>query len=649
MSYGKKYTIDAVAKTEPTETVYTCEIWEKDYGGSSSAFDAGAHPFTAQILASSDDPFDPVLSSTLTLMIDITDFTGTLPDFTSTDDRKYWVKFYNTGTSYFVWQGFMIMQSVNVPFITGRTFLQCLCTDGLAILKNEPYAPTNPDINVAEDLSTVITNCLNKINLPNGYYLNYCVGVYALGMDTSKSVFKQAYYYPRNWMSSAPTPTATGTAFVSTYLSCYEVLSNIVFAFGAQIFQSYGQYWIANVNDRANDSIRSFQTTNANGAESLTVRFTQRQIVPYVNTTDSPWYFQDAVQAKILRKGYPYFEFKCSAQYAPNMADNGVMSELSSGFPRNWGTIGIGGVTLTSLGRYNAINMAPTGGGPTVRTVGTYPVSLAKVYQGDTFSFSFLLDGQATISTTPKCKLQVILTPSVGSQQYMDADGNWSTTSGYISVIGNTTDTYESKSYTARSTPVSGSLRINFICDNFDTLTATIANLQLTYSSVYDYRLVRNTGTSTSYKKLVEFYFGGPCDQFNYSQRASLLDSAGDTLRAWFRYGISESFDDLTKLIGQQYYNIQSVSVINFDCTLRNLLDLRSTVLSPKKIPHVIGSLDNVTIEDTTGTTLSVNGKYYTSGALNYDYTEDTLSGTLLQVANTDLTVTFTDNTILKS
>ena len=649
MAYGKRYTIDAVAKTEPTETVYTAEIWEKDYGGSSEAFDPAAHPFTAQILASSDDPFDPILASTLTLLIDITDFTGTLPDFTSNDDRKYWVKLYNG--SYYVWQGWMIMQDVNIPFTTGRTFLQCLCTDGLAMLKDIPYVPTNPDINVAEDLSTTITNCLNLIDLPDGYNVNYICGIYAQGLDTGKSIFKQAYYPVRNWLASAPSPTPTGTAYISPYMSCYDVLTVICRDLGCQIFQSYGEWWIANVSQRGENSVRRFQTTNANGVESVKIIQTQREILPYDNVTDSPYYFQDNAQAKILRKGYPYFEFKVPAVYAPNMTDNGSMAELSAGpFPRNWSTIGIGGVTATTLGPYNAINIAPTGGGPTVRTVGAWAVSNAKVYVGDTFNLSFLLDGQATISATPKCKLQIFILTPAAVAWYMDADGNWSTTLGYIEVIGNTTSTYEQKSYTSKIFPVSGTLRINYICDNFETLTATIANQQLTYNTEYNYLIVRNPASEGTYKKTVEFQMGAPSDQFNYSQKGALLDSAGDILQAWYVYGVpGTTFDYLTRIIAQQYYNVQSRSVINFSCTVRNLLDERSSIIPPVKTPHVIGALDNMTIQDSTGTTLSVDGKYYIIGASTIDYTEDTISGTFLETSDVDLSVTFTNNIILKS
>lgn len=647
--YGKAYTVQAVAKTEPTETIYTCEIWQKDFAGYENNFDPASNPFTGQILASSDDVYEPILTSTFTLLIDTTDFIGTLPNFVDNDDRKYWVKFYNSGTTYFVWQGFMIMQNVNIPFTTGRIFLQLQCIDGLALLKNIPYVPTNPDINVAENLSTTITNCLNLINLPNGYGVNYTCGIYAQGLDEGISIFKQAFYPPRNWLASAPSPTPAGTAYISPFMSSYDVLTTIMLDFGCQIFQSQGEWWIGNVNERAENSIRRFRTTNANGVETVKVIQTHREILPYADTTTTPWHFQDNVQAKILRKGYPYFELKCPAAYAPNMTDNGAMADVVASFPRNWGTIGIAGVTFTTLGPYNAINLAPTGGSAPLRTVGTFASSNAPVYIGDSFSLNFLIDGQATISATPKCQVQIFIQTAAAVDWYMDTDGNWSLVSGKINIIGSTTGVYESKSLSSKIFPVSGTIRINYFCDNFDTLDCTIANQQLTFQSAYDYRIVRNPANVGSYKKQVQFQMGGPSDQFNPSQKGSLLDSSGAILQNWYRYQYSESFADLTSLIAQQYYNVQSRSVINFSMTTRNLLDLRSKSLPPVEIPHVIGPIDNLTVQDTTGTTLSVDGLYYLIGASDFNYIEDTLAGTILQSSNVDLSVTFTDNLIVKS
>lgn len=654
MAYGKAYTIQAVAKTEPNETVYTCEIWEKDFVGYEDTFDAAAHPFTAQILASSDDPFDPILASTLTLLIDITNFTGTLPDFTSNDDHKYWVKLYNSGTTYYAWQWYMLMDSVNVHFSTGVLFLQCLCTDGIALLKSIPYVASSDDINVEEDLSTVITNCLNKIDFPDGYYVNYVCGIYATGMDTSISVFKQSYYPIRNWLNSAPVPPTDGSEPVSPFMSCYDVLQKIVFSFGARIFQSYGQFWIANVNEQGNDGVRIFQTTNANGSETVSTRNTVREIVPYTNTTDSPWYFQDNIQTKILRKGYPKIELNHTIGFSPQCIDNGCFERVTAGAPDNWtlDTSHSGGLgTITQFTYDQFYGFALYAG---TNYVTMQPNSVARIYGGDRINLSFILQNSSVIANTPGIQVELKIDVGGGHQWKYKFDAGYENpvwvydfVDGWYNVTVNDTQ-YDTKSINTLAAPASGILSVIFRIQVATTSSdAFIANVRLTFDTWYDRQVVLSKVNSLSnYKKTVEIPLGAQSNN-DYSEVGSLNDSSGAILTGWYRYGITESYTNLMRLIAQQYTNLQAQSVINFDLTLRNLLDLRSTTL-PRRLPHVIGTMDNVQVQDTTATTLSVNGKYYIMGASTFDYTEDIQTGTMLETTSTDVTSTFTDNLILK-
>jgi hypothetical protein len=329
------------------------------------------------------------------------------------------------------------------------------------------------------------------------------------------------------------------------------------------------------------------------------------------------------------------------------MVDNGNMAELSGGFPRNWSTIGIGGVTLSSLGPFNAINLAPTGGGPTVRTVGCYG-DYGSAYIGNTMKLSFILDGQVTISATPKVRLQIFITTPAVVQWYMDSEGNWSTVSTYIDYVGTTTSTYETVSFDSKLIPASGTLRINFISDNFDTLNCTVGNVIVNYECPYDYRDIKNVVTDKTYSDKVEFVMGGASDKFDYSQKGSLLDATGAYLNVWNRYGIGESWYVLNELIGQQYYNVKSIPQVNFSCNIYGLFDSRSSGGLVPKVPHVVGPSDIIKVEDSTGI-LDVTGKYYMLGSVTMDYANDEMEGTILQVSNVDITTTYTDNLVLKS
>lgn len=327
------------------------------------------------------------------------------------------------------------------------------------------------------------------------------------------------------------------------------------------------------------------------------------------------------------------------------MIDNGDMAVLDAGSNvgiANWEGTGSTGYHQSTLGPYNAILMQPTGGSGPLRTVGCRPLSKAPVYGGDTFSLSFLLDGQATISSLPKCFLTITLTHS-GTDYYMDEAGNWSTTVGKISVMGTTTSTYETKSYTAQVLPYSGTLNIFWQCDNFDTEVSTVANSVLTFSSPYQYRLGRNGITDLSYQKLVDVSMGGACDDFAYNQIGSLVQSDGTPWTGWYRYDTpATTYTMLLDLIYQQYYNIVTVSSVNIEGNIRKVLP-GSSIIPCQQMTQFI-------ISDPTGT-ISVTGKKYLIGNSSFDHVDDSIQNvTLLETSNTDLTITdYTDRTIPKA
>ena len=127
-AYGKKYTLSAAGKSGHT---FTAEIWEKLYTGATYEINTSTNPFVLDCLASNDDPFQPVLPTTFTIRADFTEFTGPWPDFLSTDDRKYFVKFYASGTTYLLWQGFILMDTISLPFTTGRQIVDIICVDAI--------------------------------------------------------------------------------------------------------------------------------------------------------------------------------------------------------------------------------------------------------------------------------------------------------------------------------------------------------------------------------------------------------------------------------------------------------------------------------------------------------------------------------------
>lgn len=90
MAYAQRYLIQNQGKSFQ---IFTLEIYERDYtGGTIEQIAADLDALIHKLITDSDDPFQPIVASTLNLKADISDYTDTLPDFQTTDDRKYFVK-----------------------------------------------------------------------------------------------------------------------------------------------------------------------------------------------------------------------------------------------------------------------------------------------------------------------------------------------------------------------------------------------------------------------------------------------------------------------------------------------------------------------------------------------------------------------------
>ena len=763
MSYGKHYTIQAMGLSNK---MFIADIYEKGYSGAVVSIDAGTVPFMHALINASDDAFSGVVSSTLDIEANITNFVGTLPNFASNDDRQYWVNFYSytqptTGNSSLIWQmyetnnpvfldcnikidvngvnvvyqfvsgygqinfntgdivtitlpvfltpltgewnlqvqqngsdiynttlttvviganqtytftvanqavysciaksfsgadpgpsipqnsivnlfqGYILSDQVQMPFNTGYLGLKFTCTDGFAMLKNIPYVPINRS-NPNETLLAVILNCLNQIQLPNSYYLNVCISVFATGMNdrgagSQYEPFSQIYYAYRNWLTGTGA-NVIGTVQTSPYMSCYDVLNKIATSFGCVIRQSGSDFYIGSVAEMAGTSIYYTKYNSSGGVVANGTKSINKTVIPY--TTTAAFYFINGSQHKILRKGFPDFQIKCAAAYSPQCIDNGTMTTLSYGFPYGWNFTPYGGVTATSLGPYNAINLAPTSGTPPYNVVSISPGVVAPIYIYDKLNLSFWIDGQATpSSTTPKCFLYIILNPTGGgSSWYVDQNGNWVQTSVAhpnavpYNVIGSTANAYQSFSVSTLPAPTSGTITLTWQCNNATTLTCTVANVVLTYGSQYQYHLIKNSTTNLSYQKILDLPMGGASDVGCMTQVGSLVDVNNLPLSGWYRYGTADNFDCLLRLVYQEMLNVITVQSVNFDCDIMSIFGTSDP----------IAPFNSFQVQDSTGV-ISASGNYYLLGNSEIDYCNDYIKATLLQTSNTDLSATITE------
>ena len=633
-AYGKKYTLSAAGKSGHT---FTAEIWEKLYTGATYEINTSTNPFVLDCLASNDDPFQPVLPTTFTIRADFTEFTGPWPDFLSTDDRKYFVKFYASGTTYLLWQGFILMDTISLPFTTGRQIVDIICVDALALLKSVNYLPGVPLLTSTETILQTINNCLAYLLYPGGYKLNFGVNYYTSTMYDTYNAMRQIYVTQCNWQNNS-----------DAYLSCYDILEIIMTAFGAQLYQSGGEWWVTSVNERASDTLRIFQTDQNSIADTFINKSIGYSIQPYQNEVSTPFYFVNNEQTKILSKGFPIVEVNGDLSYCYNKLINGDFSKLSNiaanapnGTPDNWTTaIGTGGSVTENI--YNGLTGLVLDSGTTNTTLLSTPV-LIDEFDKVNLSFEAYKGNNAF--------LHIELKIYVGGNNFwkygkaVGAEPAWL----YNPSIQNGAYRYEvaASSTPQRVTietvgaPASGTLEISFRTGFQVSGAATqafFANARLTFESLYTKVAYYNYSTASPYKKEVSVKLGAYTALgavVSRSQSQALLSATNAGLVTWNRYGDATTYNTLAYLLLSQYYNIFSKPRVNLSFTQYNLYNATGD--------YFIGLVNSFAVTDPSGT-ISVNAFKYILGACTIDYVQNTISGTGLQVANAILPFTLNQN-----
>lgn len=623
-AYGKKYTFSAIGKSGHT---FTAEIWEKGYSGSSYAVGTGPEPFIMNCNASGDDQFQPILPTTFTIQADFTGFTGPLPDFTTTDDRKYHVKFYANGTSYLIWQGFILFDTLSLPFTTGRTFTVFNCIDGLGLLKSIAYIPGNyGSVNVLETMLKIINNSLMNLYWPDGYTINSAVNYYqAVAMSESISTLRQLYLAPNTLLKSQ-----------STYLSCYEVLERICEGLGAQLYQSNGQWWITSVNEKASDSIRVFTTNWKLVADTLSTKSIKYDIKPYQNNALTPFYFVENSQVKILQKGYSQVEITGSIKFPENNITNYNLQQLnSSGEPEGWTrSLGTGGPTYDKITVDGVLCQRITAG--TSNSTLT-AADAGRVQQNEEIDLSIVYGASYTAIND---LLRIFIKIDVGSGNYWTYRKNNDTP---YWVYNNSTAFYGEPQNSDRigtlnikttAAPAPGTLTIAFNVTSTAVVALYLGSLTRKATYPISERVIYNQYAPNPYKKEVDFSIGLP-DPYNaINQTQSVYtDTSYTALTDVYRFGASSTiYNNLGTLIFNQYFNCISQPQINMQYSQYNIFNGT----------EFIGLLNTMAITDPSAT-LSVNANRYTFGASKFNFISNTIEATALQIRNAVLSYTLVD------
>ena len=108
----------------------------------------------------------------------------------------------------------------------------------------------------------------------------------------------------------------------------------------------------------------------------------------------------------------------------------------------------------------------------------------------------------------------------------------------------------------------------------------------------------------------------------------------------WTRFGGAVGgYVSLQELLTQQYINIYGKNIINLDCDLSSY-STTNGILNASKLFKAT---------DTDPSPINISGESYMLGNSTTNYAENTTNATLLQISNTDIVCSFTNDYYYKS
>lgn len=217
MAYGLKY--ELLCRSQKSNN-YKLKIYFDGYVG--SAIDRDMPASNAIVLRK--DKAAVVRGTSCEFSIrEIVDFE--FLEFYTNNQKKIKVEFYKETT--LLWVGYNLQQQYQVPYVPSPVNVQFSATDGLGLLKNEPFALTG----LNSQLATIIY-CIDKIGLGLGYSI--AVNLFEVTHDHTRSPLAQTY--------------ETGSVFAG--MTCYDVIDEILGKYSAEITQVNGRWHITRSTDK---------------------------------------------------------------------------------------------------------------------------------------------------------------------------------------------------------------------------------------------------------------------------------------------------------------------------------------------------------------------------------------------------------------
>ena len=622
MAYVNKYKITFATKSNTISYVY---LLEDGYDG--ELIEYPAIGVNLQYIPQSDDVFESIIVSQLSITIDVTDDLTNMPNFTTLNDRKYLVKVFND--EFLEWQGWALSDSVNLSFSTGRKELSFNAIDGLGMLEKIKYPiGTSYYYTDLQNCLTYISTALSQIQFPTALNIISGISYYSESMNDRNDA---SYYEPLN---QSYLRLITFLDDNSVVTDCLTILREICKSFGAKLFQSGSKWYIITPNQFAQTS---YYFTEYNSSlfiiDSGLMSFTGN--VEGFTSNTSGLYFVNNSQTKILRKGYNKVKLDKTIDYPSNFITNANLQIYTGNDAFGWYeyTTGTGAYVLVKVYEKTGFNSFILFSG-NLGTANVYPLNLPILNFNDIGSISFDISNIPTNVTIAKiCKVYITLTDGTDSY-YLDVNSNWvqSTTEHYfvsIDVPVSQINSTKNVSIDLPPAPITGTFNIVFINDTDCYDWVELSNFKLDVSQLFVSIITESyINNVDEYVYDIDLPIGiNYTINGKYYYRGFLSDSSGNSLQNWYRYEYPlDIYNSLSELVIKQYSNILENNLINID----------STIFGLKNEFGVLPSALRFTCDD-TDVVNTVDGKKYILGNSTLDLVGCEIQSTLLEINDANI------------
>lgn len=268
MAYGLKYYHDYCDLEGKPERI---AILENGYEGLAQSIRAAPKPFQVSYESGSDFKFDPIRPSkaTITLLYEL-DFQ--FSEIWTADERTFKIDKYHDGE--LDWTGFVIPNGFRRLLIAGKKHIQVDAADGLSTLQAIPFLNTDGQTYGTQDLvyndglwfpfSLIATEILRKLDLDINTWI--AVDVYEQSMtkvgDREADPLSNSLVNVKTYINDRTQENIKYWRDAGAAWDCKRVLTNLLYIWGAKIYQEGGTWRIKRVNLDANKADKEWRIYN---------------------------------------------------------------------------------------------------------------------------------------------------------------------------------------------------------------------------------------------------------------------------------------------------------------------------------------------------------------------------------------------------